>query len=410
MPRDTLRQIMEENKPSTESSNKRSASVNIQPPLPAGRKTLRSRIGLAVVSLILAFAGAEIAVRFLWPLASPLRFEQVQQALDETLENQFGFDQTQHSNQRVRSLVFDDIFQSDPELFWKFAPNVRLPDDHWPMFGLVSNGQGLREDHEIPRQKQPGEIRILFVGDSCTYGLLLPHTETVCHLTEVQLRAAYPELKIEAINAGVPAYSLYQGWRFLVTQGPRYQPDLIVLNFGWNAAGMWDGQSDIEHYDQWKSAQPPGPLRHSRLCQMIWAIPRADESNGQARRQRPRLLPKEYRNLLGKVHQTTEEQGIDLLLLVGAGRFNIDPSDEITKRTFFHEEGMRYGRRIRFGADGVTGLVDVVPIVQAMANTIPASDLFHDNIHPTAQTNREIAKALVKKLQPWIDARRKSGE
>ena len=381
-------------------------------PTPRG-KNLRSRIALAVVSLVLALAVSEIAIRFLWPLASPLRFEQVQHALDQTLENQFGFGQTQDSDQRVRSLVFDDIFQSDAELFWKFAPNVRLPDDHWPMFGLVSNGQGLREDHEIPRQKQPGEIRILFVGDSCTYGLLLPHTETVCHFTEVQLRTAFPELKIETINAGVPAYSLHQGWRFLVTQGLRYQPDLVVLNFGWNAAGMWDGLSDIKHYDQWKSAQPLGPLRHSRLCQLIWAIPRSDECNGQTRRQRPRLLPKEYRDLLGKIHQTTKEQGIDLLLLVGAARFNIDPNVEITKRdfrTFYHAEGMRYGRRIRFGDDGGAGFVDVVSIVQAMAKTIPVSDLFHDNIHPTAQTNREIAKALVRKLQPWINAYRKSGE
>ena len=47
----------------------------------------------------------------------------------------------------------------DPELFWRFAPNIRLPADYWPLFGVLSNGQGLREDHDIAIPKPAGEIQ-----------------------------------------------------------------------------------------------------------------------------------------------------------------------------------------------------------------------------------------------------------
>ena len=399
---------MEVNNTPIESSNERLVGVGGQVPPHRRRKSLWLRIALAMVCFILSLAVAEIAARYLLPPVSPLRFQQVQESLNQTLETQYGFGQLDYDGQQVRSLAFHDIFRRDSELFWKFAPNVRLPDNHWPMFGLISNGRGLREDHEIPLKKQPGEIRILFVGDSCTFGLLLHHTETVCHYTEEQLGAIFPDLKIEAINAGVPAYSLYQGWRFLETEGMGYQPDVVVLNFGWNDAGVWDNQSDIEHDRQWNASQPPGPLRHSRLCQMLWGIMHpAVQKKDPNRRHRPRLLPREYRDLLGNVAEMTKQHGVDWLLLVGAGSFNIDPKVDRTQRTAYQVAAYRYGRSIQFGPDGDAGFIDAVAIVQAMAATTPASGIFHDHIHPTALTNRQIAKALVEKLHPWLDARMK---
>lgn len=103
----------------------------------------------------------------------------------------------------------------------------------------------------------------------------------------------------------------------------------------------------------------------------------------------------------------TKQHGVDWLLLVGAGSFNIDPKVDRTQRTAYQVAAYRYGRSIQFGPDGDAGFIDAVAIVQAMAATTPASGIFHDHIHPTALTNRQIAKALVEKLHPWLDARMK---
>lgn len=80
----------------------------------------------------------------------------------------------------------------------------------------------MREDHAIPKPKQPGQIRLLFLGDSVTFGYLVSHTETFVQRAEEELRARFPDASIECINAGVPGYTLFQGWGFLETEGYSY--------------------------------------------------------------------------------------------------------------------------------------------------------------------------------------------
>jgi lysophospholipase L1-like esterase len=302
----------------------------------------------------------------------------------------------------VRDLDFSKIFVSHPELFWTFAPNIRLPDDHWPLFGVLSNGQHLREDHEIPIRKPAGEIRILFIGDSSTFGFLERHTETLSELLEDAIRSRFPDLRVECLNAGVPAYTLFQGWRFLETEGRRFQPDLVVVNFGWNAGARWDGRSDMEHYAQLKASQPFGVLRHSRLCQRLWQVLRPAPPVPEGDEHRPRLLPKEFEGLLEEVGQTTMRCGADLLVLVGASRAN---TETMNFSTPYVREAFIFGSKRAFGSSGEGAVVDVRPIVQEMSVTRAPSELFHDPLHPTALTNREIARALLAKLRPWLEAR-----
>ena len=138
----------------------------------------------------------------------------------------------------------DRVFEADDELFWRLAPNVTLPPDARPLFGIVSNAQGLRADHIID-PKPSDRVRILFVGDSCTFGYRVAHDETFVATAQRRLRAASATVEVECINAGVPGYSLFQGWRFLETRAPLLEPDLVVLNFGWNSPATWDGIGDL---------------------------------------------------------------------------------------------------------------------------------------------------------------------
>jgi hypothetical protein len=44
--------------------------------------------------------------------------------------------------------------------------------------------------------------------------------------TEVDLRERHSSTAIECIDAGVPGYSIFQGWRFLESRGFAFDPDL----------------------------------------------------------------------------------------------------------------------------------------------------------------------------------------
>jgi hypothetical protein len=209
-------------------------------------------MGLAATATGLGLGAAEILSRVLAPERPLVRLEQFTRIVEDR-----------------HKFHFEDIFQSDPDLFWRLAPGIRLPDDAWPMFGLISNQQGVREDHEIPSAKNDDEIRILFLGDSCTFGYRLAFEDTYVQRTEALLREKFPGISIDCINAGVPGYTLFQGWRLLETRGLRFQPDLVVLSFGWN-----------EIADPWRRETGPDSSRTSseRFSKRSIARPNAAES------------------------------------------------------------------------------------------------------------------------------------
>jgi lysophospholipase L1-like esterase len=332
---------------------------------------------------VLAIAVAEIAARLVAPLRPPVRLSQFTEIVEQR-----------------HKIHFPEVFVYDAERFWALAPGTRLPDDAWPLPGLIANGQGVREDREIPHGKAEDEIRILFLGDSTTFGYGLSPEETFVEQTETLLAAADPQNRIECINAGVPGYTLFQGWRTLLTGGFDFEPDLVVLSFGWNEMAEWDGIGDLRHDRERKAATPPGPLRHSRLCGLIWSalhpVVRPDVSGG-----RPRLVPYEFRSILAQIEQATSERGVDLLLLIWPSSENVD-RDYLTP---LQEEQFRFAEQLSFGPAGEPARVDGVAVMRAMARRFSRPTLYQDPIHTTATANRAIAEALVAAIVPWLGER-----
>lgn len=299
---------------------------------------------------------------------------------------------------------YAQVMENDPELFWRLAATQKLPDDAWPLRGVISNGQGLREDHDIPLEKPPGTLRLLFVGDSCTFGYGLLHHESFVHRVGAKLRSAFPQVRLECINAGVPGYTLFQGLRFLETRGFRYQPDLVVLNFGWNDGSQWAGAGDLDRYGPRLVCQYAPQLRESRLYQLAWsAVESWTTSNDTTGR--PRLLPEEFRGLLAQTDEEARRHGADLLLMVWAGRFNVAAEGTPEAKTPYQRELLAYGQQLRFGPEKAPGVVDLAPVVQEMAKKSPPADIFFDHVHATSLANERFAEALAKKLIPWVRGR-----
>jgi hypothetical protein len=87
------------------------------------------------------------------------------------------------------------------------------------------NHLGLRGPDLGP--KAPGEIRILCLGDSTTYGQGVADEDTIPALLEAEL--AHRGRGIRVVNAGVRGYGTREEVGLLAEIGPEVEPDRVVL-------------------------------------------------------------------------------------------------------------------------------------------------------------------------------------
>ncbi len=127
----------------------------------------------------------------------------------------------------------DTITWQEPSnlLGFTMAPNFEGigPVSSW----VKTNSQGVRDDVEHPRVKNPGTIRILGIGDSFAFGWGVSLEETFLKKLE-QILKKRTGVEIETINAGVPKWGLNHYYVYLKNIGIRYSPDIIVLSYFFN--------------------------------------------------------------------------------------------------------------------------------------------------------------------------------
>lgn len=61
-----------------------------------------------------------------------------------------------------------------------------------------------------------------------------------------------------------------------------------------------------------------------------------------------------------------------------------------------------FGKGYRFGPLQTPVYIDGVEIILRLARDHPIEDIFLDDVHPSALTNRAIADELVQKIDPWL--------
>ena len=134
----------------------------------------------------------------------------------------------------------------DPVVQWRLRPDAWLPGriGHINSLGLVGP--------EFQPRKRAGEIRILALGDSVTYGLWAcghlkfcrdqPYPEAL----EVRLRTRTGSTRFEVIDAGVYGYSTLQGYRYYQTYLGGLGADVVTAMFGWNDHGVLLGAEGAE--------------------------------------------------------------------------------------------------------------------------------------------------------------------
>lgn len=347
----------------------------------ADRAGILARFGLFGVSLLIFLLLLEVGLRVVQFAPPNLMFD--------ALTNQMH---------QVHLDTFATLVRNDPELFWVLAPHQTLPEDSLKLRGLISNGAGLREEQDIPFAKPAGQFRVLFVGDSCTFGFGVTHRETFVEGVERRLRARFPERDIACINAGVPGYTLAQGWAYLRREGLRYQPDIVLCAFGWNDQRRWSSFDDLTRMEQARRATPPGLLRWSEVCRQAWSLSvqwkHPETSNKVARVSAPT-----FARLLDGMHELCANKGAHFIPMVWPVEANVKKADAgwtaYQKATaLFQPPPPR--------AD--PSVIDLLPAIErALMDGWTVRDLFMDGVHPTARAHDYIAERIADALTPLLE-------
>jgi lysophospholipase L1-like esterase len=135
---------------------------------------------------------------------------------------------------------------ADRDLFW------RQPDGPHSQLQLQA-GIVFRDD---PVLIKGNRFRVLVLGDSCSrLSFRGPPWPTL-------LAERFDPSSVEVFNASIPGYTTYQGLQWLRLQLLDYEPDLVIVYFGWNDHWRYTGMTDIQYARVAKA-----PLRLMALIQ-----------------------------------------------------------------------------------------------------------------------------------------------
>ena len=129
---------------------------------------------------------------------------------------------------RPIALPATTIFMPDEDLDWKLRPGA---EDFWGDAKVKINSKG-HIGPEIDYAKPENTFRVLFLGDSVTFGFgIKNYSDTYVAQFESLFSRTTPDLKVETINAGVGGYSPWQYYTVLSKEGVKYNPDVVIVSF-----------------------------------------------------------------------------------------------------------------------------------------------------------------------------------
>ncbi|MFT5052342.1 MAG: lysophospholipase L1-like esterase [Chlamydiales bacterium] len=313
--------------------------------------------------------------------------------------------------------VIAGMGQYDHRLFWTLRPGA-TDEEGLPWI----NSDGLRGP-EIGA-KASDEYRILSLGESTTFARRLDYAD--CYSARIEARL--PELwetqrPVRVINAGVPGYSLFQGYQYMMQAGLALDPDMVLLYFGHNdslpvsflnnRASLWRGeQRSMNDRELYRSRQSlPGRVSellmdHSNAYRGLiqWSSaagedvpdapadqePPADKPALDAATAaepdevfEPRVPAHQRQQLLTLFDQLCRERGIALVIVV----------------PWYRDKDAHAPVLRDFAAANGTPITDL-PALLPERLSAPHESYFSDPVHPTSAGHVLITDAILETLNP----------
>lgn len=95
---------------------------------------------------------------------------------------------------------------------------------------LIANQWGMRSEDDFPKEKPPGEFRILCLGDSVTFGFGVNNGEDYpARLSNVLNKRDGGTPLYRALNTGVDAYSTHEEVEYYIRYGAAFSPDKVII-------------------------------------------------------------------------------------------------------------------------------------------------------------------------------------
>jgi hypothetical protein len=111
-----------------------------------------------------------------------------------------------------------------------YQRGVKTPPGEGPSYWFSHNSMGFRGTKEYDTKQEA--YRVLFIGDSFTYGVGLNDDQTFPYLAENILQAK--NYSVELINAGNPGVGTDYELKLIQVYGEKLRADLVVLCFDWS--------------------------------------------------------------------------------------------------------------------------------------------------------------------------------
>jgi hypothetical protein len=100
-----------------------------------------------------------------------------------------------------------------------------LPDVFWNVY---TNRHGWREPDYQTTDKAPDTRRLMMLGDSVTFGFGIDYENSTCAFLQQSLFLTNQEWQV--LNRSVPGWFGYHQYRCLEQEGPKWRPDIVVVN------------------------------------------------------------------------------------------------------------------------------------------------------------------------------------
>ena len=279
------------------------------------------------------------------------------------------------------------------------------------------NSRGLR-DSEIPVEKPPGERRVLLLGDSTVYGVMVSDAQSFGGALEASLKASGES--VEVLNGGCPGYSSWQALQALKSRLLDYQPDLVVVATLWSDAqgasnpdsarfgsatrpllshsAAWVlGRSALRRY-KWERETPENV--EFRFAPSGGNAPPPPPPGGGAPPESMPIAPThrvpiaEYRVNLRAIAATVEAAGGEVLFLALPSVRDV----ALNKVGDFRDAYREVMREV--AEERSAPMVEAGPLFFGGE----VNRLFFDDVHPTARGHRMIADLLAENLQGWLES------
>jgi lysophospholipase L1-like esterase len=286
----------------------------------------------------------------------------------------------------------NDLMEFDPILFWVLKKQIHDAR----IQGTIGSSAldftvNIRNRLRFPQR--PGtqaSLRILAIGDSCTFGVGVNDGDT----WPAQLQALFDHAKtdVSVINAGVPGYTAFQGKQWLEKQGLSKNPNIVIATFGFNDFETWASQSDFEtaryvRLKRWDILFSRSRLYYGMQLAVQKLIPqnaRNQEKPGEPRR--ARLSAEEFSQTLLQIKKICDEHQFGLILVIWPYKGQL--------------AGQYGGYQPLIARVAEQQDVPLLNLVEVFGQI--TQELFVDSVHANQAGNRVVANALFQAIVPAL--------